>query len=232
MASRCATRGVARGPGKKLSVSDCPCGPLQLDVVYTSWLTRAIETAWLVLDELDCLWLPLIKSWRLNERMYGALTGLSKKMIRQRHGEEVFKKWRRSYATRPPEVSSFSAHYPGNDDRYVKYARDLPVSVSESLIRSLSQMKFELHRQFPKTESLKVRDSERPGSAQALRTGDLVTLCPFCWLTRASCVMWQDCMSRTIPYYTNTIVPQSIAQGKNVLIASSENAIRGLLMHL
>lgn len=52
--------------------------------------------------------------------MYGALTGLSKKMIAQRHGEARFRQWRRSYATRPPEVSSFSAHYPGNDDRYVK----------------------------------------------------------------------------------------------------------------
>ena len=56
------------------------------DVVYTSWLSRAIETAWLVLDELDCLWLPIVKSWRLNERMYGSLTGLSKKMVKERHG--------------------------------------------------------------------------------------------------------------------------------------------------
>lgn len=169
---------------------------IELDVVYTSWLSRAIETAWLLLDELDCLWLPIIKSWRLNERMYGALTGLSKKMIAQRHGEAKFRQWRRSYATRPPEVSSFSAHYPGNDDRYVKYVSDLRVSVRETLIRSLSDRRFKLHRNYPKTESLK------------------------------------DCMSRTIPFFTDTIVPQSIAKGKTVLVASSENAIRGLLMHL
>ena len=55
----------------------------QFDVVYTSWLSRAIETAWMVINELeDSLWVPIVKSWRLNERMYGALTGLSKKMIR------------------------------------------------------------------------------------------------------------------------------------------------------
>ena len=60
------------------------------DVVYTSWLSRAIETAWLVLDELDCLWLPIVKSWRLNERMYGSLTGLSKKMVKERHGWLAF----------------------------------------------------------------------------------------------------------------------------------------------
>ena len=54
--------------------------------MYTSWLSRAIETAWLALQELDALWVPIIKSWRLNERMYGALTGLSKKAILGEHG--------------------------------------------------------------------------------------------------------------------------------------------------
>ncbi len=169
---------------------------IEIDVVYTSWLSRAIETAWLVLDELDCLWLPIVKSWRLNERHYGALTGLSKKMIAQRHGDAKFKRWRRSYATRPPEVSSFSSNYPGNDDRYVKYVTDMRFSFRETLIRSLSDMKLKLHRRFPKAESLK------------------------------------DCMSRTIPFYTDQIVPQSVAKGKTVLIASSENAIRGLFMTL
>ena len=165
------------------------------DVVYTSWLSRAIETAWLVLDELDLLWLPIIKSWRLNERMYGALTGLSKQMIAQRHGEKQLKIWRRSYDTRPPPISSFSSSYPGNDDRYVSNVLDVRYSVFESLIRSIGHRRFELHRKFPKSESLK------------------------------------DCMQRTIPYFTEKIVPQSIAQGKNVLIASSENAIRGYVHH-
>jgi 2,3-bisphosphoglycerate-dependent phosphoglycerate mutase len=117
-------------------------------------------------------------------------------MIAQRHGDAKFKRWRRSYATRPPEVSSFSSHYPGNDDRYVKYAEDMRVSVRETLIRSLSDMRLKIHRKFPKAESLK------------------------------------DCMSRTIPFYTDQIVPQSVAKDKTVLIASSENAIRGLFMHL
>ena len=59
-----------------------------VDAVYTSWLSRAIETAWLALQELDALWVPIIKSWRLNERMYGALTGLSKKAILGEHGTD------------------------------------------------------------------------------------------------------------------------------------------------
>ena len=184
-------RNEARDAGKLMRAHG-----LKFDIVYTSWLSRAIETAWLVLNELDALWLPLIKSWRLNERMYGALTGLSKKMIGQRHGDKQLKLWRRGYDTRPPRVSSFSHFYPGNDERYVKYVRDVRISVGESLMRTLAEGKVQLHRAFPKTESLK------------------------------------DCMERTIPYFTNTIKPNSIDLGKSVLIASSENAIRGLLLHL
>lgn len=74
----------------------------EFDVVYTSWLSRAVETAWYVLDELDSLWLPIVKTWRLNERMYGSLTGLSKQMVKQRHGEKQFKAWRRGFDVRPP----------------------------------------------------------------------------------------------------------------------------------
>ena len=78
----------------------------------------------------------------------------------------------------------------------MNYVKDVPVAVFESIIRSLGHGRLEIHRAFPKTESLK------------------------------------DCMERTIPYFSETIYPDSIAKGQNVLIASSENAIRGLLMHL
>lgn len=169
---------------------------IELDIVYTSWLSRAIETAWIMLSELDSLWIPIYKSWRLNERMYGALTGLSKKMIALRHGEAKFKKWRRGYAQRPPQVSSFSHHYPGNDERYVKYVEDVQVSFRESLVRTLADGKLTISRKFPKAESLK------------------------------------DCNDRTIPFYTNVIESSVLDHNRNVLIASSENAIRGLLMHL
>ena len=169
---------------------------ISFDVVYTSWLSRAIETAWLVLVELDAMWLPIHKSWRLNERMYGALTGLSKKKTRTVYGDVQFKKWRRSYNTRPPAVSSFSGNYPGNDQRYVDNIIDVRFSAKESLIRSLESGRVRVHRKLPRTESLK------------------------------------DCMDRTIPYWVNSIEGEAIKQGKSVLIASSENAIRGLLMHL
>jgi bisphosphoglycerate-dependent phosphoglycerate mutase len=128
--------------------------------------------------------------------MYGSLTGLSKKMIRQIHGNEQFMKWRRGYETAPPPISSFSHAYPGNDERYTTYAQDIPISLFETMIRSLAHGRLEIHRNFPKAESLK------------------------------------DCMERTIPYYRDFILPQSINKGQNVMIASSENAIRGLLMYL
>ena len=166
------------------------------DVVYTSWLSRAIETAWLVLQGIDTVWVPVVKTWRLNERMYGSLTSLSKKMIRQKFGDEQFMKWRRGFDTPPPPVSSFSHAYPGNDERYVTYATDLPISIFETFIRSLAHGKLEIHRDFPKYESLK------------------------------------DCMERTIPYFNDVILPESIESSKNLLILSSENSIRCLLMQL
>jgi 2,3-bisphosphoglycerate-dependent phosphoglycerate mutase len=117
-------------------------------------------------------------------------------MISRVYGYEQFMKWRRGYDTRPPAISSFSQHYPGNDERYVKYVKDIPISWFETFIRSLANGRAEIHREFPKTESLK------------------------------------DCMERTIPYFKEVIVPQSLNEGKSVLVSSSENAIRGLLMHL
>jgi 2,3-bisphosphoglycerate-dependent phosphoglycerate mutase len=127
----------------------------EFDVVYTSWLTRAIQTAYHALAELDCVWIPLVKSWRLNERMYGALTGKSKKMIAHEYGEEQLKKWRRGLGVRPPPTSSYSLSYPGNDVRRAKHFKDLPISWKETINRSLEQRKLSIHRKFPKTESLK-----------------------------------------------------------------------------
>lgn len=128
---------------------------IEFDIVYTSWLSRAIETAWTILDELDLLWLPILKTWRLNERMLGNLTGLSEQMVRQRYGDEQFEKWVWGLDHRPPSVSSFSVNYPGNDDRYVSYCKDVKISFFESAIRSLVERKIEIHRKFPKTESIK-----------------------------------------------------------------------------
>jgi len=93
---------------------------LDFDVAFTSVLRRAIKTLWLVLEDLDLMWIPVHRSYRINERMYGALQGLDKAETAARHGEAQVKIWRRSYDVRPPPISPDSEFYPGRDRRYAK----------------------------------------------------------------------------------------------------------------
>ncbi|WP_347358965.1 2,3-diphosphoglycerate-dependent phosphoglycerate mutase [Bdellovibrio sp.] len=88
------------------------------DVAYTSVLKRAIKTLNFVLDEVDQVWLPVHKDWRLNERHYGALQGLNKAETAARHGEEQVKIWRRSYDTPPPPMEVTDPRHPSHDPRY------------------------------------------------------------------------------------------------------------------
>lgn len=92
------------------------------DVAFTSVLKRAIRTLWITLDELDLMWIPVHRSWRLNERHYGALQGLNKSETASRYGEEQVLTWRRSYDIAPPALDREDKRYPGFDPRY----RDLP----------------------------------------------------------------------------------------------------------
>lgn len=88
------------------------------DLAYTSVLKRAINTLHIALNELDQVWIPVYKSWRLNERHYGALQGLNKAETAEKHGEDQVKIWRRSYDTPPPELEESDERYPGRDPRY------------------------------------------------------------------------------------------------------------------
>lgn len=88
------------------------------DIVYTSFLKRAIKSTWLVLEQMDLMWVPVFKTWRLNERHYGALQGLNKSETAAKYGEEQVKIWRRSYDVLPPLVETSDPMYPGNDPRY------------------------------------------------------------------------------------------------------------------
>ena len=90
------------------------------DVAYSSLLKRAIRTLWLALEELDLLWIPVDRSWRLNERHYGALQGLDKTETLAKHGEEQVKIWRRSYDVRPPALSADDPRSPVRDPRYAE----------------------------------------------------------------------------------------------------------------
>ncbi len=88
------------------------------DIAYTSVLKRAIRTLWIVLDEMDLMWIPVIRNWRLNERHYGALQGLNKTETAKKYGEEQVKIWRRSYDIQPPALDKSDPRYPGHDPRY------------------------------------------------------------------------------------------------------------------
>ncbi len=88
------------------------------DTAYTSVLKRAIRTLWIVLDEMDLMWIPVARSWRLNERHYGALQGLNKAETAKKHGAEQVKIWRRSYAAAPPPLAGDDDRLPAKDPRY------------------------------------------------------------------------------------------------------------------
>jgi len=88
------------------------------DLAYTSVLKRAIQTLWIVLEDMDLMWIPEYRSWRLNERHYGALQGLNKLEMVEKYGEEQVMKWRRSYDIRPPALAKDDPRAPVHDPRY------------------------------------------------------------------------------------------------------------------
>ena len=103
------------------------------DLAYTSVLKRAIRTLWIVLDKMDLMWIPVIRTWQLNERHYGALQGLDKAETAEKHSAEQVKIWRRSYATPPPPLDDDDERLPAKDPKY----SEVPVNL------------------LPKTEALK-----------------------------------------------------------------------------
>lgn len=102
------------------------------DIAFNSVLKRATRTLWIVLDEMDLMWIPIQNSWRLNERHYGALQGLNKSEIAKKYGEQQVLTWRRSYDIRPPALSKTDERYPGNDPRY-KDLKEEEIPLTECL---------------------------------------------------------------------------------------------------
>ena len=110
---------------------------IRFDVAYTSVLKRAIRTLWLILDEMDQMWLPVIRAWELNERSYGALQGLNKAETAAKHGEDQVLIWRRSYDIPPPAIDADDERHPRFDVRY-KSIDNLPAT--ESLKTTLERV--------------------------------------------------------------------------------------------
>ena len=106
-------RGEAAEAGRLMAAEK-----FEFDVAYTSVLKRAIRTLWIALDTLDMMWIPVHRSWRLNERHYGALQGLNKAETAAEHGEAQVKIWRRSYDIPPPPLAANDLRHPSRDRRY------------------------------------------------------------------------------------------------------------------
>ncbi len=119
----------AKRAGELLSESG-----LKPEVLYTSMLTRAIQTANYALDVADRLWIPVKRSWRLNERHYGALQGMDKAQTLEEFGPEQFQLWRRSFDVPPPELSDDSEFSQAHDERYADLGDELPRTESLKLV--------------------------------------------------------------------------------------------------
>lgn len=117
------------------------------DLAYTSVLKRAIKTLWVVLEELDLMWIPIERRWQLNERHYGALTGLDKAETASRHGEEQVLVWRRSYDVPPPPFAPGDPANPASDARYAALSereRPLTESLKETVARAVPCFESEI----------------------------------------------------------------------------------------
>ena len=109
----------------------------EFDVAYTSVLKRAIRTLWIILDEMDRMWIPVVRDWRLNERHYGALQGLNKAETAAKYGDEQVHVWRRSYDIPPPALEPEDDRHPAHDPRYAGID---PLPATESLATTLERV--------------------------------------------------------------------------------------------
>lgn len=117
------------------------------DIAFTSVLKRAIKTLWITMEEMDQMWIPVINSWRLNERHYGALQGLNKEETARKHGEQQVKIWRRSYDIRPPALKKSDKRFPGHDPMYKNVPKkDIPTTecLKDTVNRFLPYWKKEI----------------------------------------------------------------------------------------
>lgn len=115
------------------------------DLAYTSYLKRATKTLNIILDIMDLHWIPVIKSWKLNERHYGALQGLNKAETAEKEGEEQVHIWRRSFDTPPPALDKDDDRYPGNEEKYAE--------LSEQELPTCESLKMTIERVMPYWEN-------------------------------------------------------------------------------
>uniref|UniRef100_G3Q572 Phosphoglycerate mutase n=1 Tax=Gasterosteus aculeatus TaxID=69293 RepID=G3Q572_GASAC len=179
----------------------------EFDICYTSVLKRAIRTLWFVLDSIDQMWLPVNRTWRLNERHYGGLTGLNKAETAAIHGEAQVKIWRRSFDIPPPSM----------DEGHDFYQSISKVTIQEQSPAVVQQQIFVLVID----ESTGLKCNRQHDRRYADLTEDQLP----------SCESLKDTIARALPFWNEEIVPQ-IKEGKRVLIAAHGNSLRGIVKHL
>ena len=116
-------KGINEAKNAGLEISN---NGFSFDVAYTSVLKRAIRTLWTILDVMDLMWIPVYRSWVLNERHYGNLQGLNKSEMASIHGEDQILIWRRSYSTTPPPLDKDDERHPSKDRKYQDFIEQLP----------------------------------------------------------------------------------------------------------
>ncbi len=154
------------------------------DIAYTNLLKRCIRTLWIALDEMDLIWIPIYKSWRLNERHYGALQGLNKAEMAAKYGEEQVLKWRRSYETRPPALKKTDKTYPGNDPKYKNIPeKEIPLGecLKDTILRFIPYWKKEIEPQLKSGKKVLIVASGNSSRAvvkhlDKISDGDIVNL--------------------------------------------------------
>ena len=139
------------------------------DVAFTSVLKRSIRSLWIIQDDMDLMWIPVYRTWRLNERHYGALQGLNKRETAEKHGMELVHQWRRSYDIPPPPLEVSDPRHPSHDRRYDDIPRD-EVPATESLKLTLERVLLYWHDTIAPTlqEGKRVLISAHGNSLRAL----------------------------------------------------------------
>lgn len=191
----------------------------EFDICFTSVLKRAIRTLWFILDGIDQMWLPVVRTWRLNERHYGGLTGLNKAETAAKHGEEQVKVWRRSYDVPPPPMDEHHSFH-----QIISKVSQVPPVVARGQGVDLSAP-WGISGWVRQLRKVLVLEWGVCMCPQARRYADLKPG------ELPLCESLKDTIARALPFWNDHIAPQ-IKTGKRVLIAAHGNSLRGIVKHL
>ncbi len=181
------------------------------DIIYTSRLTRAVKSTWAVLNELNAPYLPVYKSWRLNERNYGALTGLKKMDAAKELGVEVVQAWRNSLKARPPPMKKDDTYYPGKDRRYEDLSEEqipLTESLMDCMERARPLFEYGIRKELERGNTVLVvaHTNTLRGLMKVIDGELLLCLCGEYEFVLVLCILWSKSLTLdSLPYLSQTL---------------------------